>query len=339
MAATAAMFPLAAEGNLASGNGGSGDGSHWSAGIGLLDIQFLVPDDTGAPTPITSPLVLPSSDPRPQIQLDPITTDMVAVSDGTATVSVSGTVTCSVADIVPDDAAAISEVQVCLDSGENLIATLPVTWDHTGDTASLFHPHAGHGTFSGTVSFPLGSPLDCDCHELIFEAYNALNKPGMTCVTIGFSQKVADGQAIGTPTITDVSIGDPLPEDANPILVQLTGPSPDMLEAQLTTLYGSLFGQTWTIENIQSSTDYFLFGAAGSQTVFMIASDLPPSGVPGNVVDGFAIDNPITARVYFQANGAVAANKSAPPGIIQVEMTHVFPNIAFRKSNVTTVTS
>ncbi|MCE9556219.1 MAG: hypothetical protein K8T91_22960 [Planctomycetes bacterium] len=193
---TAAFFPLAAEGNLArggvggngGGGGGGGSGAHWSAEIGIMGLQFLVPDSSGAPVVLTDSDMLPSSDPRPQIQLDPISEGAVTVSGQSLTVWLSGSVTCSVADTVASSSAKIATVQVCVDNDESPAASLTVTWQP--DSPTLFRPYAGHGTFQGSITLTLPLPADRDSITLAVIAQNAIEKMGMTCVTVGVNQPV-----------------------------------------------------------------------------------------------------------------------------------------------------
>jgi hypothetical protein len=96
--------------------------------------------------------------PRPIVNLNNIVLDDISLAGHTASFSISGNVTCPIADIVADNTADIHQVNVEYRGDDGSMQSVPVnvTRSLTEPTSTL-RPYAFRGTFSTTVHVPLAN--------------------------------------------------------------------------------------------------------------------------------------------------------------------------------------
>jgi hypothetical protein len=132
--------------------------------------------------------VPPMSDPRPHVVLDPVTSAGVTLSaDGTQMdVRIAGTVTDSLADIVPNHTADITRVTV---------ADQSLAVQTAFETPSITRPFAFRGRFAGTVHVP----IDDGSNRVVVEAVNTVGNRGSDSVTVTIQQtlRLLDPPAAG----------------------------------------------------------------------------------------------------------------------------------------------
>lgn len=246
-------------------------------------------------------LVPPMSDPRPHVVLDPISAgDVTLTSDGaTAQMRVSGTVTDSLADIVPAHAADITTVTF----GEQ---TLPV--QGVSEPATALRPYAFRGRFNGTVRVPVQNGPN----RLAVYAENTVGNRSADSVTVTVQQTievpdVPPAQVFSADKYLDplTLLWHPLREDAVDTLVVYRHPgtpsdedfvvetaantsvftttSPDLGDVTLTVTAPPAGNNPQTIDAIVSSSALALFDepftfvetVAGAGTFKTVARRLP----------------------------------------------------------------
>jgi len=140
----------------------------------------------------------PTSDPRPVVTLDPVAaSDVTLIGDGTqGQVRVSGQVTDSLADIVDNHAADITQVLV---NGQ----AYPVT--PVSEPASVTRPFAFRATFQMTL--PVG--VSDGSNTVSVEAENAIGNRGYASFTINAQQSAPLPAPVPTGSLYDTKFLDP----------------------------------------------------------------------------------------------------------------------------------
>lgn len=323
---TADSWKLVAEGNLRSPSGG-GSGSvpkfHWAAVVEPIDLQFLVPGSGGGAVVLAKDDLLPGSDPVPQVELDSVSTGQVTLSSGTMTVPLSGTVRCALADSVPGGAADITDLEVYLKTDDDVVKTVSVTWNTEAN--SLFRPYAGYGTFSSSVSFQTGSldggEEDIYTFDLGVRSVNAAGHEGLTTLTVMVEY---DGTSA---SVTDVFVGDPLPDNSQPIVVEVIA-AEGILDDLHTDLEGTLLdsgldSQPWEIEKLPHSMgEIFTYGQDDLPAVFFLCNNADYAVQYRRIVDGFALAVPVMAEVTNTQTNQPATQDERAVGVGEVLLTH-----------------